>query len=154
MVSIHGPLGYGPSTLPLRHSAPYPWLQHLYGNDTAKQTMKTCSFVSSVSIIRDHIKRLFNWCTSNFNLTYQQGQGSLGTSIVCPQDRLCPLYTLLQTLDINLVTNFKCPPFTVTSIWVELSSPSYFEIAVPNDPRRSSPPDAKVEFAARVYDRR
>jgi hypothetical protein len=23
MVSIHGPLGYGPSTLPLRHSARY-----------------------------------------------------------------------------------------------------------------------------------
>ena len=22
-VSIHGPVGYGPSTLPLRHSAPY-----------------------------------------------------------------------------------------------------------------------------------
>jgi hypothetical protein len=57
-------------------------------------------------------------------------------------------YTLLQTLDINIITNFNCPPFTVIPIWVELSSPSYFEIAVPNDPRRSSPPDAKVEVAA------
>ncbi len=37
----------------------------------------------------------------------------------------------------------------MTSIWVELSSPSYFEIAVPKDPRRSSPPDAKVEVAVR-----
>jgi hypothetical protein len=57
-------------------------------------------------------------------------------------------YTLLQTLDINLITHFNClAPFTVTSIWVELSSPSYFEIAVPNDPRWSSLPDAKVEVA-------
>ncbi len=35
----------------------------------------------------------------------------------------------------------------MTSLWAELSSPSYFEIAVPNDPQRSSPPDAKVEVA-------
>ncbi len=33
---------------------------------------------------------------------------------------------------------------------MELSIPSYFEIAVPNDPRRSSPPDAKVEVAVRM----
>ncbi len=35
-------------------------------------------------------------------------------------------YTLLHILVINLVTNFRRPPFTVTSIWVELSRPSYF----------------------------
>jgi hypothetical protein len=57
------------------------------------------------------------------------------------------LYILLYCSDINLITNFRRPPFTVTSIWVELLRPSYFELAVPNDPRRSSPPDAKVEVA-------
>ncbi len=56
-------------------------------------------------------------------------------------------YKLLQTLDNNLITNYRRPQFTVTSISVELSRPSYFELAVPNDPRRSSPPDAKVEVA-------
>jgi hypothetical protein len=53
-------------------------------------------------------------------------------------------YTPRYTLDINLITNFRRPPFTVLSIWVELSSPSYLELAVPDDPRQSSPPDAKV----------
>ncbi len=38
------------------------------------------------------------------------------------------------------------PLFTVTSIWVEPSSPSYFKlIVVHNDPRRSSASDARVE---------
>ncbi len=35
-------------------------------------------------------------------------------------------YTLLQIIVINLITNFWRLPFTVTSIAVELSSPSYF----------------------------
>jgi hypothetical protein len=30
------------------------------------------------------------------------------------------------------------------SIWVELSSPSYIQLAVPNDPGRSSPLDDEV----------
>jgi hypothetical protein len=30
MVSIHGPLGYGPSTLPLRHSAILFWISNKY----------------------------------------------------------------------------------------------------------------------------
>jgi hypothetical protein len=55
--------------------------------------------------------------------------------------------TLLQIIEINLITKFRHPPFTVMSIHVELSSPSYFELAVPKDPRWSSPPDAKVEVA-------
>ncbi len=38
----------------------------------------------------------------------------------------------------------------MTSIWAELSSPSYFEIAVPNDPGRSSPPDAKGEVTVSI----
>jgi hypothetical protein len=75
-----------------------------------------------------------------------------GTRILGDKYHLSPVpvsvhYTLLQSLDINLITNFTCPPFTVTSIWVELSCPAYFEIAVPNDPRWSSPPDAEVEVA-------
>jgi hypothetical protein len=63
------------------------------------------------------------------------------TSIIRP---VSVHYTLLQTLDSGLITNFRRPPSTVTSICVELWSPSYFELSVPDDPRRSSPPDAEV----------
>jgi hypothetical protein len=49
-----------------------------------------------------------------------------------------------------LITNLKRPPFLGPSISVELSRPSYFELAIPNDPRRSSPPYAKVEVAVEV----
>ncbi len=35
---------------------------------------------------------------------------------------------------------------------MELSSPSYFELAVPKDPRWSSPPDAEVEVAVYMKD--
>jgi hypothetical protein len=60
-------------------------------------------------------------------------------------------YILLQALYINLITNYRRPSFTVTSICVELSRPSYctLNLLVPNDPRRLSPPDAKVEVAVR-----
>jgi hypothetical protein len=61
-------------------------------------------------------------------------------------------HTLLQTIDINLITNFRPPPFTDMWIWLELSSPSYFELAVPDDPRLSSPPDAKVEVCTIILE--
>jgi hypothetical protein len=80
---------------------------------------------------------------------------SAGTRILGDNYHLSPqllfvYYTLLQIIEIKLITKFRHPPFTVTSIQVELSSPSYFELAVPKDPRWSSPPDAKVEVAVRV----
>jgi hypothetical protein len=94
------------------------------------------------------------WCYSRMAMRLKQLQLYVlaGTRILGDKYHLSPgpvslHYTLLQTLDINLITHFKCPPFTVTSIWVELPSPSYFDIAVPNDLRRSSLPDAKVEVA-------
>ncbi len=59
-------------------------------------------------------------------------------------------YKLPKTLVINLITNFEHLPLIVTSIWVELLRPSWFELAVPNDPWRSSPPDAKLEVTVRV----
>jgi hypothetical protein len=33
----------------------------------------------------------YSWSISNFNFTFQQGQGSLGTSVVCPHTCVCPL---------------------------------------------------------------
>jgi hypothetical protein len=55
-------------------------------------------------------------------------------------------HTQLQTLCIKLIATFTRHLFTVTSIWVEPSSPSYIELdVVPNEPQRLSPPDAKLE---------
>jgi hypothetical protein len=84
---------------------------------------------------------------SNFNCMLQRGDKDPWGQVSSVPIPVTVHYKLLKTLDINLITNFRRPPFTVTSIWVELLRPSYFELAVPNDPRRSSPPDAKVEVA-------
>jgi hypothetical protein len=54
------------------------------------------------------------------------------------------------TVNYSKVQLSRILPFTLTSIGVELSSPPYFELVVPNDPRRLSPPDDKVEVAVRI----
>jgi hypothetical protein len=59
---------------------------------------------------------------SNFNFTFQPGQGS-SVSTTC----LCPLYTISNHryrphCNFYMFCMYWC---TVTSIWVELSSPSY-----------------------------
>jgi hypothetical protein len=80
---------------------------------------------------------------------------SAGTRILGDTYHLSPrpvsvIYIPLQSLVINLIPNFRRLPFTQTSILVELPSLSSFELPVPNDPRRSSPPDAKLEVAVTV----
>ncbi len=87
---------------------------------------------------------------SNFNCMIQRGDKDPWGQVSSVPIPVTVHYKLLKTLDINLITNCRRPPFTVTSFWVELSRPSYFELAVPNDPRRSSPPDAKVEVAESI----
>jgi hypothetical protein len=77
---------------------------------------------------------------------------SVGTRILGDKYHLFPQpvsvhYTPLQITGINLIALLTRPPFTVTPISVE---PSYFELVVPNDPRRSSPTDVKVEVTIRL----
>jgi hypothetical protein len=49
---------------------------------------------------------------------------------------------------MNLITTFTRSPFTVTSVWVEPSRPSYIELVVPKDPHQSSPLEGKIEVTA------
>jgi hypothetical protein len=57
---------------------------------------------------------------SNFNCTFQHGTRILGEKYhLSPIPAVSGHYTLLQTLAINLITSFRRPLFTVTSILVE-----------------------------------
>ncbi len=105
-----------------------------------------------ITITRCGRKR--DWSTySNFtlsapsNLCSSRGnKDPRGQVSFVPTTYLYPLYTTLNPqYQPVYTTTFTCPKFTVMSILVEPSGPSFIELVVPNDPRRSSPPDAEVE---------
>jgi hypothetical protein len=112
-------------------------------------------------------------CTnSNSNFTFKRGQGSSGTSIICPHDLslsiihyskpyryqshrnfytnfLCQLYTLRQTLDINLMATFTRPPFNVTIVGCKHRVHHTLNLLLSQGSATVVPPDAKVEVTVK-----
>jgi hypothetical protein len=65
-------------------------------------------------------------CLQQLQLYVPAGTRILGENYHLSPRPVSVHYTIVQNLNFNLITHFKRPSFTVTSIWAELSSPSYF----------------------------
>jgi hypothetical protein len=123
------------ASIPILQSGPartFYILNH-FCSTTADPPMEIALFVEQERTYMHHILTATSTlCFSRDNNPW--GQVSSVPTYTCIS---AVLYHLLQTLKINLITNFRHPPFTVTSFWVRQSSrPSYFELAL--DPEWSS----------------
>jgi hypothetical protein len=72
---------------------------------------EACSFVDACykSMICS-----FQYTNSNFNFTFQLGQGTSGTSIICPHNQSLSTIRNSKPYSSTSYTNFKRPIFTVT----------------------------------------